>query len=57
VATDRSYVIAVPKERTREAIEAFYAQSRIIVRWYDLRKDEHTIALEIGDFGAATTTR
>ena len=53
MATDRSYVIAVPKERTREAIEAFYAQSRIIVRWYDLRKDEHTIALEIGDFGAA----
>lgn len=53
VATDRPYLIAVPKERAREAIEAFYAQSRIIIRWYDLRKDQHTIALEIGDFGAA----
>ena len=53
VATDRPFLIAVPKERTRETIEAFYAQSRIIVRWYDLRKDQHTIALEIGDFGAA----
>src|SRR5437016_2547735 len=53
VATDRPYLIAVPKDRTREAIEALYAQSRIIVRWYDLRKDEHTIRSEIGDFGAA----
>jgi TonB family protein len=53
VATDRPYLIAVPKERTREAIDAFYAQSRIIVRWYDLRKDQHTVTLEIGDFGAA----
>ena len=53
LATDRPYLIAVPKERAQKAIEAFYAQSRIIIRWYDLRKDQHTIALEIGDFGAA----
>src|SRR2546426_10403066 len=52
-ATDRPYLIAVPKDRTRETIEALYTQSRIIVRWYDLRKDPHTITLEIGDFGAA----
>ena len=45
IATDRPYVIGVSKDRSREIIEALYARSRIIVRWYDLRRDEHTMTL------------
>src|SRR5262245_7828299 len=53
VAATRPYLIVVPKDRAREAIEALYSQNRIILRWYDSRIDQHTITLEIGDFGAA----
>ena len=52
-ATDRPYLIAVPKDRARETIEALYAHRRIVVRWYDLRRDEHSMTVETGDFGAA----
>jgi TonB family protein len=51
--TDRPYLVAVPQDRARETIEALYTHSRIIVRWYDLRQDEHTMTIETGDFGAA----
>jgi hypothetical protein len=51
--TDRPYLIAVPQDRARETIEALYMHSRIVVRWYDLRRDEHTMTVETGDFGAA----
>ena len=53
LTTDRPYLIAAPKDRAKETIEALYTQSRVIVRWYDIQREQHTIALEIGDFGAA----